>query len=304
MRAVLNAADTGATESTAHMLRMVGWEVELPSDSLIAKLRGADVENVLTPADLERWGYDPPLWCRRTAEDFGDLFIDTKAHTNYEKLRSLGAKNILWLCLNGGDPQKRDDPRWYKPPCSILTHNQWYLGRCDAYVCFPPYMRRLHRWPITGKPLCFVHNVARWGYGDMLDEARACGVRLYGGGEGNDVLLSHADALYELQSALCLVLLKKGDTVGYAVVEAMSAGVPVLCTEHYIEECKLGELLIPGVTCLTFEPGKLDAALREINNTPKNYAIGDAGRYRYKKLAWSMLEYSELSAFLWRCVRG
>ncbi len=295
--AILNAADTGATESTAFMLEQAGYEVRLPTEELLAELRRVGLENVLSVPDLVRdWGYAEPRVPRTagvTDMHLADLFVDTKAHVNHERVVKVwqNLKNkVLWLCLNGGDPMKRTDGLpWADPPCPVLTHNQWYKNRPGACVCFPPYRRSGEVLPTkpVDSPICLVHNVARWGYGGSLPRLRMKGVRFYGGGDGNECLLPHAKVLQTLASSQYLLHLKKGDTVGYAMVEAMDLLVPFVCTQEYVRECRLEELLVPGKTCLTFDPENPDS-LEEVNRSLANARtiLALDARNRYRELAW------------------
>jgi hypothetical protein len=300
--AILNAADTGATESTAHMLESVGYSVARPGPELLHQIRWeARCQGAFSVEELvEKWGYSPArVPALASPEDVADaaLFVDVKGHVNYggivARWPNLAGK-ALWLCLNGGDPLKRTDGLpWADPPCPVLTHNQWYDTVPRAYVCYPPYRRmgERRREGIDGPPLCLVHNVARWGYGRLVEPLKALGVKFYGGGDGNDELTPHDRAMERLHSARCLVHVKEGDTVGYAVVEAMAAGVPVVCARRYVEETRLQALLEPGVTCLTWddggdEVGALAAILERLRDPVANQSVGAAGRARLDRLQW------------------
>lgn len=328
-RAVLNIADTGALESTTLMLRAAGYYCTRPNQELLQQIRKVSVTPVHSVDELvNTWGYARPMLNDLSGPEemiLCDLFVDVKAHINYPHLIKQWPRlenRILWCCLNGGDPFKRTDGQpWANPPCPVLTNNQWYAdtmcfrvnnnwqgeghavdativdtpwhGR--AYVFYPPYARLedRRREGITGPPLCLVHNVARWGYGHLIETFNRLGGVCYGGGEGNSVLLKHDAAMKELHQSLCMVHLKIGDTVGYAMVEAMTAGVPFICTKFYIEECKLQAMLEPGVTCLIFDPDdvektKIDLSciFKHLADPEENRIRGQAGRERYLDLMW------------------
>lgn len=326
-RAILNASDTGAAESTAHMLECAGYSVARPDDALLHQVRWeARCQGAFSVAEMVRdWGYSPVRVDRLASPDdvkTCDLFVDVKAHVNYAGIVGRWphlAGKVLWLCLNGGNPCKRTDGLpWADPPCPVVTHNQWYARETilksespwggskyeeclapwidRAYTCYPPYRRlaERRRAGMTGPPVCLVHRVAHWGYGHLVEPFKALGVKFYGGGDGNERLLPHDEAMTQLHSSLCLVHVKNGDTVGYAVVEAMASGCPVVCTQHYIDETRLHELLVPGETCLTFDDGRdggdaigsLAAVLARLRDPTANRLIGEQGRARMTALQW------------------
>ena len=294
-RAILNIADTGALESTAHMLERIGYVCMRPGNELLHELRQANLANVLSIDDLVKdWGYARPcgpMPAFREDMQSCDLFVDTKAHTNYPKIVARWpnlAGKVLWCCLNGGDPTKRTDGEpWADPPCPVLTNNQWYEGP-RFYTCYPLYVRfdERKRSGIDGPPVCLVHNVERWGHGELVKPLQDEGVMFYGVNSPH-CMLPHAQAMHELEQATCMVHLKCGDTVGYAVVEALAAKVPVLCTTRYIEETRLGALLEPGKTCLAFHDApSFRTAMVRVRNAAENDRIGCWGRERLRDLMW------------------
>lgn len=263
MKAILNIADTGALESTAYMLECAGYDCYRPNNELIKELRHFGLENVLSVEDLVAdYGYAPPRVSKLASPQdmfHADLFVDTKAHVNYETIvkcwNNLRGK-VAWMCLNGGDPWKRRDGlRWTNPPCPVITHNQWYKPFGKAYVCYPPYMR-FGEQPQSnenadGNPICLVHNVERWGYGHAVQPLREIGVKFYGLNTPEGPI-KNGNALELLAKAVAMVYLKQGDTVGYATLEAISVGTPLMVTQHYIDETNLHDLLKPGWTCVVF----------------------------------------------------
>ncbi len=302
-RAIINLADTGACESTAYMLEQVGYEVRRPDPALITELRHFGLENVLDSESMQKdWGYDTPRVPATAAPAdmfHADLFIDTKGHTNYGKIIANWPNlmsRVLWCCLNGGDPHKRKEPEWAKPPCPVLTNNQWCYGIQDFYTCFPPYRRMAERVrrDITGPAICLIHNAERWGYGAIVPILREhCGVRFYGT-NSPDGLLQHQQAMQQLSSAPFMLHAKIGDTMAYAVVEAIASLVPIVCTQFYIDECRLGELLEPGVTCLTFDPlDAVESVTRikvKLYDKDYNLRLARAALARYADLQWKDVE--------------
>jgi hypothetical protein len=323
-KAILNIADVGALESTSHMLESVGYVVSRPGPELLEEIRWqARCEGVYSVEELvEDWGYaQPSVNALASPGDVKscDLFVDVKAHVNYPRIVEywpcLKGK-VLWCCLNGGDPLKRTDGLpWVNPPCPVLTNNQWYtqthrIGSqdCDhplyakalpvpwigrAYACYPPYQRLEQRKRIcaSGPPICLVHNVGKWGYGNLVEPLKALGVRFYGIGDGNECVIPHTEAMLRLEQAVCMVHLKIGDTVGYATVEAMAASVPLVVTQQYIDETRLYRLLEPERTCLTFDPENavetLSAVLDRLQNPVENQEIGGRGRLQLEEVQWN-----------------
>lgn len=348
-RCIINLADTGACESTALMLESAGYRCELPSSALIAELRHHGLENVLDVSSMVKdWGYAEPR-LPRTAQPRDmfhvDLFVDTKAHVNYGKIKAAWPSlNVLWRCINGGDPnsekRRADTPLWANPPCPVLTDNQWYVcwicngygeqpwtddadrgpkpcATCNgsgesrvSYTHFPPYARAADRntmrsgmyWSGYRAPVCLLHNAERWGYGAIIPILRsACGVKFYGT-NSPDGLLPHAEAMGKLAQASFLLHAKIGDTVAYAVIEAIFSLVPVVCTQFYIDECRLHALLEPGKTCLTFDPTNAVESVMEIAaelaDPERNLTLARAALARYADLQWRDTE--GFAAFLQR----
>lgn len=295
-KAIINMADTGAMESTLHMLTMIGYDCYRPDESLLQVLRKIGLSNVLSVDDMVKdWGYARPRLDKITREgdmEDCDLFVDTKAHTNYnlivDRWPNLKDK-VLWCCLNGGDPKKRKDGLpWTDPPCPILTNNQWYLDYERAYTFIPYYTRFNERFRLDFRspPICLVHNVQGWGYGEHLPKLKELGVRFYGGGDGNEKLLSHADAMFRLAAASCLMHVKVGDTVGYAMLEAMASECPFFCTQFYIDECRLHDILIPGETCLTFNVNNLDSLKEQWEDTKGMAKIAKTAKSHLLEMMW------------------
>jgi len=238
------------------------------------------------------------------------------------------------------------------PPCPILTPNQWYNGewkfcnkcyhaadaRCfdftglcpkcqsdtwnfinKAYCCWPPFYRVDEYFERHGRdfatqapPICLIHSVKHWGYGELIEPVRQLNVRCYGGGDTPDGLVKHRRIPQMLHSAKAMVHLKSSDAPGYAIYECLAAACPLICTGRLIARCQMQDLLIPGETCLTFdndddprpnegrkrfeEPCPLNpqkcveevkAHLASLANPEYNRKIGMAGYHRLKKVMWS-----------------
>lgn len=323
--AILNIADTGALESTWIMFDALGYEVRRPNEQLLQQIRACGCSGVFSVKELkDRMGYDDPMVTALASPDDTQrcsVFVDVKAHVNYpyivKRWPNLERK-VLWCCLNGGNPTKRTDGLpWANPPCPVLTNNQWYKdsfvvhnqwsgeghamfsnpapwnGR--AYVCYPPYARWFDRKQSThdGPPICLVHNVRNWGYGHLVDAYTDLGGKAYGWGDTPHGLLPYKSAMAALERALCQVYLKKGDTVGYAAVEAIAAGVPMVVTQEYIRETRLEEMFKLG-TCAVVNTRSVDkfqldlqATLRFLNEPGIPTQIGKRARENYLRLQWN-----------------
>lgn len=321
--ALLQVADTGPLESLVLMLESVGYVCVLPSSQLKDEVRKLGCDTVLDVDYLvTQWGYDRPipLYAISPKDLPGiDIYVDVKAHRNGPKLLKKWpslADKILWYRINGGKPEiteRGGDEIHLDFP--ILTPNRWYgettldgapapwTGK--AYSCWPPFYRfdeYKGRSPSpSGSPICLTHNLAGWGYGQLINPIRQLGVRCYGVGSP-DGLVSHSTVPKLLEEALALVHLKSNDAPGYSLYESLAAGCPLIVPERLIWRCKMEELLIPGETCLTFDkvpesladPEFFSRCTEEINahleylSTPENNRrIGSNGRRKLLELMWS-----------------
>ncbi len=297
---------------------------------------------VLGPKDLTaRMGYAPVFVREVGVEAMGrcDLYCDVKAHQVYgavvnEWPRLAGC--VAYYRINGGRPEHVVDARGdhgdeVNPPCPVITPNQWYAcdhedpdhtGSCikcqaddmslpptpNAYACWPPFVRigayspgRRHGLTGYSPPVCLIHNAAGWGYAAEIGPMRGLGVKVYGAGSP-DGLVPHPLAKGLLTTALAMVHLKSSDAPGYALYEALASGCPVICTERLIWRCKMGDLLVPGETCLTFDRRETHAPLtaaqvqedqelvqghlEALKDPAYNRRIGDAGRAKLESVMW------------------
>lgn len=221
------------------------------------------------------------------------------------------------------------------PPCPILTPNLWYgddeacpvceftarrrdpiCKTCNgwqepwhggrAYACWPPYVGYNSHPPRNGSgkyhdPACFVHNVSGWGYKALCEPLRAIGVRIFGNGSP-DGLVRNSTVNVLLRDILCMVHLKSNDAPGYALLQALAAGCPVVCTRRLIWRCRMQDLLIPNETCLVFDQethkglsdedvvecvNEVKGHLKRLCDPTENRRIGEAGRAKLKEVMWS-----------------
>ena len=316
--AIMQLVDQGPAESTAEMLRAVGYDVYLPDKALRDELRRIGCDTVLSARDLKRgMGYDMPDIPEIGLEAMQrcDLFCDIKAHRSYDRIvgrwPNLKGK-VLWTRINGGKPEHvikssgEDCGDEVNPPCPVLTPNMWYRDSGPtAYACWPPFVRLAeYATPRSNRyaaPICLLHNFTGWGYGALVEPMRSLGVTMYGAGSP-DGLIQHREVITRLASAKCMVHLKSSDAPGYALYEALAAACPVVCTRRLIWRCRMQDLLIPGETCLVFDrethegltPEDVAECTREVRDhlawlsvPENNRRLGEAGRQRLLSVMWS-----------------
>lgn len=174
--------------------------------------------------------------------------------------------------------------------CGPLIRAPW-LGK--VYVFYPSFNRwesvlPRYEGPDYGPPISMVHNCLSWGCQGFVEPARALGVKAYGGGNSPDGKIDHKDIWPILQRALCTVYLKGGGAVDYSILEPMAAGCPTTFHDSYVHNCRLYDLLEPGVTCLTWGSEKEMAEVIERMCDPaENRRIGEAGRRRMMEVCWT-----------------
>lgn len=337
--AILQVADTGPAESLAMMLRAVGYRCLTPNEELLRQLRELGCDTVLSNTDLVRgMGYealDTDLLGEARPSDMGrcDLYIDVKAHRNLAKIVIRWPRlqqRTAWYRINGGQPEhvKRkcsvcngkgmldkvgclacnrtgvgeDCGDEVNPPCPVLTPNQWYKSLPRAYAFWPPMYRKpvVSRAATYDRPVCLVHNLAGWGYGRLIAPMQKLHVRMFGRGSP-DGLISCPAAKQVLSRAVAMVHLKSNDAPGYALLEAIAAGCPIICTRRLIWRCKMQDLLIPGETCLAFDretheelsdadvvscAEEVTNHLALLSNTLFNVRFASHARSQYDKVVW------------------
>ena len=340
-KAALQVVDTGPLESLSVMLKSAGYDSYLLSQSMRGELRSMGCDNVAEIDDLVRnWGYEAPARLpsvNRWSEV--DLYVDVKAHRNGPKLWAVHPElrdRTLWYRINGGKPEHViradgfDCGDEVNPPCPVLTPNQWYKKDEDiyapegfprearwkgkAYACWPPFVGKERYWRHsnpTGSPVCFVHNLAGWGFGALEAGMRSLGVRMYGV-RSPDGLLPHTAVPGALAHALAYVHLKGSDAPGYALYEALSSGCPCVVHRALIWKNAMEELFDES-TCLMYgaadhappDPVKcceeVELALGKLRDREFNKRIGEAGKERLEKLMWSEeRDAADLARFLQR----
>ncbi len=334
--AVIQCADTGPVESLALMLETVGLEPRIPDARLRDRLVGLGCDTVCDPAGLvSGMGYDP-LHIETIGVDGlivdASVLFEIKAHRNgpliWKEWPTLKSRTI-WYRINGGKPEitERGGDE-INIPCPILTPNLWYgcnpldidLGdKADsrfhdanwggqAYAMWPPFVRAgdyyaRERGDSYSDPVCLIHGVAGWGYGNCVDKVRTLGVKFYGSHGSPDGLVQHSDVPELLSKALCMVHLKSNDCPGYSMYEAICAGCPLVIPRRLIRRMKMQELFVPDATCLVWDqegddygrgPHDPDEIAEEIKvcidrlrDPELNRTIGTNARVRLDRIMWN-----------------
>ena len=299
--AIIQCGDTGPVESLVRMLTSVGYECKRVGSQLADRLARIGCDTVITSETLvNSMGYLIPkgpigIAVEKHIEKC-DLFVDVKAHRSYSKLvnewPNLGGK-ILWYRINGGKPEhvinsRGDHGDEVNPPCPVITPNQWYKNDridttteankvwmtsipCNSYVFWPSFERAssytLPR-PVSqrdcDRPICLIHNYAGWGYSSLGDRLRRKGLRIFGKGSP-DGLLINSQIPNLLSKALCMIHLKSNDAPGYALYEAIYARCPIILPRRLIWRCKMEKLFKEYETCLCFDV----ASHESLDDNPK-----------------------------------
>lgn len=186
----------------------------------------------------------------------------------------------------------------------MLTPNQWYRGKELAYTCWLPFRRSgsYCRGPRPtdgyGPAVCLVHNLTGWGYGTWAPGVKALGVKVHGQGSP-DGLLAHREVPGLLARALAMVHLKSCDAPGYSMYESLAAACPLVVSELMILRNRMEDLLVPGVTCLTYTEQngthgitqsmrRIAECLDMLRDPAINARIGEAGRQCLRGLMWTV----------------
>ncbi len=327
--AILQMSDTPQVESSAVMLRAAGYEVMVCGPSVRDELRRIGCGTVVSVEQAIQWGCDAldPSIRQATLTDMerADLFCEIKVN-NIAKVQErwprLVERTAFWR-VNGARPEhvirtrdgKREDcGNEMDPGVPTITNNFWYSRPegvprpNDNYTFWPPYPRALDFNPMnrtgTGDPFCLCHAVGSWGFGCIVPQCEAMGVKVYGvrSPAGS---VQHSEVPRIVASGLCMVHLKGSDCPGWALYEALLGGCPVIIAKWLIARGLYYDLYRNGETCFTFgvecdETGRGDAKydqcveeirtllhyLKQPVNADHVRGVGIAGRKRLLELMW------------------
>lgn len=332
-KAILQVADTGPVNSLVTMLEAVGYQCYTLSDSMQYHLMREGHTFVLSNKFLQRSMHYAPHVNLPEIKDSKEIdkdciFFDIKAHKHYSDILKAWPQlenRVAWYRINGGAPEhvineRGDHGDELNPPCPVITPNQCYLResvpletRNKTYVFWPHfpgfdsftdnYEKRevLESIQTFDAPVCLIHGVNGWGYQDIVKKVRKLGVKIYGTGSP-DGIIHQKDVIKRLSTAKSLVHLKSNDAPGYALLEAIAAKCPIICSKRLIWRCDMQELFEPGVTCLTFDRETEDPLssedavkcveeiknhLKTLESVEKNEEISHNAYDRYSALSWS-----------------
>lgn len=229
----------------------------------------------------------------------GALFVDTHPES-VRRLRETGWGGpalVIWLMPVG--------PEWVESnfrPGHRLASLAWSasVGRrikamdaCPNDYFFPPYHGPLDQSPrpaFGSFLMTVVQNAAGWSNVPLLEELRDdpdARLELYGGGPpGWSRWIPQPDLFRRMRESLAMYHLKPFDTPGFAVMEAVLQGVPVIFPPDWIRLTDWG-LFEDGKSCLVVESKKeaVLGAARHLRDTGANLGIGREGRRRLLEAA-------------------
>ncbi len=324
--ALCRVSDTEPLLSLVRMLEYAGYECVLPDRGLRDYLRSISCTNVDEFEDMrDRWGAEMPSSKWRRVDSINpnniDLYVDVNAFHNgplvWKSWPQLRERTLCYF-INGGPPRNTSDKGdGITPACPVMTTNQWYstntfqarqsdgsfchfpgIGdtpapwRDKSYVFYPSFERWDRVVPRTpdfgGSPVCFCHNVMGWGYGEYVEAARKLGCKFYGGGSSPDGLVPHGEVFQRLATSPCVVYLKGGGAVDYAILEAMAMGVPIITPQKFVTDTRLEKLL--NATSRLPEVGLIENLQRSIDHVCGNkdisFYLGEQSKIMVKELCW------------------
>ena len=321
--ALCRVSDTEPLLSLVRMLEYAGYECVLPDRGLRDYLRSIGCGNVDEFSDMrEKFGAEmPPARLHEFQKHCLagiDLLVDVNAFRNgplvWKDYPQLKDKTLCYF-INGGPPRSTEDKgNGIDPPCPVITTNQWYrtdtyqeikgsvkeiveLGhtapwRDKSYVFYPSFERwdRVlpRRMDPEAAPVCFCHNVMGWGYGEFVEGARNLGVKFYGFGSSPDGMMPHEITFEFLAKTPCVVYLKGGGAVDYAVLEAMAAGVPVLFPVRYMRDTRTEELMgLCGALDDRYLLQEIETAVSLYRDPVRNAHLGAWAQQRVRDLCWN-----------------
>ena len=258
------------------------WRVNGSQPEICPK--GGDEVNLPCPIITACLWYGSPRYTLKT-DGQGNL-TETKEAANHRQGNATSLENLReeWRSLKKGDNGM-------------------------AYTFWPPYPRSKEydeinrdKEPGWSPPYCLAHSARAWGFGEIIDQCAALGVRVYGNNSPAGQV-SHRHVPNLVRESLCLVHLKSVDCPGWALYEAMLGGCPVVVPRLLNSRMLAYDLLEDGETCLEFgvpaseEYGRgpmefekclsdIQTALVRLSSPEENRRIGENGRKRLNELMW------------------
>lgn len=326
MKALLSGTDTHPSHSIALMLRSVGYEVSMLHDRAIQNLRNKGYLGGVSQSELRSMGYSAPEipMVGEEAIAEADLFVDLKTAylDSFKKLYP--EKKCLHFLINGGIDDYQNCGFSYP----VVTANMWVEG--DAFKTWLPF-DNVHKLEPRAKrtefgvPIGLLHSAKGWGFGHLLSLViEKTGVKIYGAGSPAGVI-QNTELPSVFEKTIGLLHMKSNDCPGYALYEAMQAGIPLILCEQLLDRMKMRELYEDGETCVLWGGSFYDkkycqetglskewykddemavvneilAAIERLKDPEYNYKIGIGGHERFKKLtAWTDEKKQAFGVFL------
>lgn len=322
--AILQMSDTPQIESSAHQLRLAGYEVAICGDELRTQLQAAGCRAVLPYRGMLDAGYDKlndGTW-EAGPQDMQrcSLFCEIKVGNldlisqQWPHLRN----KLCWWRVNGAMPEYTphggDET---DPPYPVVGANLWYREpifnrRGKNHVFYPPYPRmddylRLNRSSMRASsnfydpPFCLCHGFKGWGYNACLPRMVEQGIRVFGMG-APDGIIPHKLVPRYMEQGLAMAHMKGSDCPGWALYEALLAGCPIVMPRLLVTRSHMEDLFIDGQTYLGVGPvgtgdGKVETEhdrcmdeaiihLEALRDPHYNQKIGLAGRNKLMEVMW------------------
>lgn len=294
--AVINENHTFGFQIIAWMLKDLGFEVWLAGDSFrgivphynrgVGALRsGVEPFSPELHRGLIEWGQMPQ----------DALFVCTFPETE-RALRSHGWKGpilLFWMLPVGPDwvrEQFRPGPRVSAlalcPSIGrVISENRL----CPVESLWPPYIGPVDQTLRTSfNPflITVIQNAAGWTDVGLLEKLRddsRTRLELYGGmSPAWSAVIPHASLTARMRSATALFHPKPTDTPGFALMEAILQGVPVIVTPGFMKNTEMSDVLVNGETAIIADPtfDNVMNAFVPLSDPEVNRKIGNGARSR------------------------
>jgi len=226
------------------------------------------------------------------------IFIDTHPETEGE-LRKRGWEGVFlmyWILPVGPDWVEVN----FKPGkrVGVLAFNR-AIGRviaekqlCPVEFMWPPYYRMFDS---SARPdfdqfmITVIQNASGWTNVPLFEKLRdnpRTRLELYGGGPPDwSRVVPHPKMLARIRKACAMFHLKTTDTPGYAVMEAVLQGVPVILPPVFLRTTEMTNLFEDGKTCVLVPQVQeteqhLAEVFERLKDSSENRRIGLAARER------------------------